>query len=178
MRDEDFQRGRVPMTKSEVRVLTMADFELARGMRFLDIGAGTGSISIAAASLGSVTSACEYRREAIDLIRENAEKFGVSIRLIEGRAPDCLDDVSYDRIFIGGSDGHMEAILAYAHRHLARDGIVGGNFVTLANAEAMRRFLKERGYETTTRYIAVSREDTAGILRAENGVFMVRGKSV
>ena len=55
MNDSDFIRGDVPMTKEDVRILTMAGLELAPGLSFLDIGAGTGSISVAAAAEGSWT---------------------------------------------------------------------------------------------------------------------------
>ena len=171
MNDEDYLRGKVPMTKSEVRILTMADFDLRPGMEFLDIGSGTGSIAIAAASLGCKVTASECNEEALDLIAINME-----LRILPGKSPDSLEEQKYDRIFIGGSRGNLEEILDYSHRHLNEEGILGGNFVTIRNVETMRRFLKEKGYEMAVKHIAVSREDRIGILRAENGVFLVKGR--
>ncbi len=49
--DELFARGDVPMTKSEVRALTMTTARLRPGHRVLDVGAGTGSLTIEAALL-------------------------------------------------------------------------------------------------------------------------------
>lgn len=164
------------MTKSDIRILTMADMELYEGAHFLDIGSGTGSIAISAASLGCITTACECEGEALRLIRENARRFKVAVRVIEGKAPECLDEAIYDRIFIGGNRGRLEGILAYAHEHLEEGGIICGNFVTLANAETMRGFLRDRNYEVAVKYVAVSREDKIGILRAENGIMMIRGR--
>ena len=172
MNDADFIRGDVPMTKEEVRILTVAGFELSPGLSFLDVGAGTGSVSVAAASLGCEVTAAEVKDEALDLI----EAFGVEIDVICGKAPACLKDESYDRIFIGGSRGQLEAILEYAHGHLKPGGIMAGNFITMSHAEAMKAFFKKEGYDWSLKYVAVSREDRLGLLRAENGVFILKGR--
>lgn len=47
--DEDFIRGNIPMTKREVRMAVLAEAALQDDSKVLDIGAGTGSISIEAA---------------------------------------------------------------------------------------------------------------------------------
>ena len=50
MKDELFLRGeKVPMTKEAVRALALAKLELHRASHLIDIGAGTGSVSIEAA---------------------------------------------------------------------------------------------------------------------------------
>ena len=132
MNDADFIRGDVPMTKEEVRILTVAGLELSPGLSFLD---------------GCEVTAAEVKDEALDLIEKNAEAFDVEIDVIHGKAPACLKDESYDRIFIGGSRGQMEAILEYAHGHLKPGGIMAGNFITMSHAEAMKAFFKKEGYD-------------------------------
>ena len=78
MRDEWFIRGRVPMTKSEVRAVSLSKLELYPGCVLWDIGAGTGSISVEAAlSCPDIRiAAIEYRPEAVGLIRQNCQKAG------------------------------------------------------------------------------------------------------
>lgn len=52
IRDEEFIRGNVPMTKAEVRAVSLAQMELTENAVVYDIGAGTGSVSVEAARSG------------------------------------------------------------------------------------------------------------------------------
>jgi cobalt-precorrin-6B (C15)-methyltransferase len=115
--DELFARGDVPMTKREVRALTMAFAALRPEDAVLDVGAGTGSLSVEAALLcpqGRVV-ALERDPEALDVIRENEARFGlVNLRVLAGEAPAAFADLapaSFDRVLVGGSGGGLEAIL-------------------------------------------------------------------
>ena len=75
MRDEWFIRGEIPMTKSEVRAVSVSKLELCRDNIVYDIGAGTGSVSVEAALKvpeGHVY-AFEQKEEGCALIRANAE---------------------------------------------------------------------------------------------------------
>jgi len=67
MRDEWFIRGKVPMTKSEVRTVSLSKLELYEDCEFWDIGAGTGSVSVEAAVScpGIHVCAFEYKEEAV-----------------------------------------------------------------------------------------------------------------
>lgn len=51
MRDECFIRGSLPMTKSEVRAVSLSKLELVPGAVLWDVGAGTGSVAVEAAWL-------------------------------------------------------------------------------------------------------------------------------
>ena len=51
--DEEFIRDKVPMTKEEIRILTMCKAKIRPDNIIWDIGAGTGSLSIEAALLAS-----------------------------------------------------------------------------------------------------------------------------
>ena len=113
--DEEFLRGKVPMTKSEIRVQVLAKAQISRYDRVVDIGAGTGSISMEAAGLASegVVYAIEHNPEAQELILANQRKFGVSnLHLIPGAAPDVFGELPpVDVCIIGGSNGRLSEIL-------------------------------------------------------------------
>jgi precorrin-6B C5,15-methyltransferase / cobalt-precorrin-6B C5,C15-methyltransferase len=113
--DEEFIRGQVPMTKCEIRVQVLSKAKIATKDRIIDIGAGTGSLSIEAALLAQrgCVFAVEEDPKAQELILKNVEKFQVSnIRLIRGTAPEALSGIPImDVCLIGGSHGQVEEIL-------------------------------------------------------------------
>ncbi len=67
--DDNFIRGEVPMTKAEVRAITMAKLRPEAGDTVVDVGAGTGSVSIECAFVASRVIAVEINPEGVDLIR-------------------------------------------------------------------------------------------------------------
>ncbi len=115
LRDDAFMRDKVPMTKENVRHLSLIELDIRRGDIVYDIGGGTGSISIEAAVLDPSVSiyTFEKKKEACDLIRANIRRHGAdNVTLIEGEVPDSLDGIEDpDRVFIGGSSGRLREIV-------------------------------------------------------------------
>lgn len=113
--DEEFIRGQVPMTKSEVRAMTMSRLHLKEDAVVYDIGAGTGSVSVemAAQAWRGTVYAIECVPKALELLRANREKFMAdNLQIVEGKAPDVLGALPVpDAVFIGGSKGEKEGIL-------------------------------------------------------------------
>jgi len=147
--DEAFARGDVPMTKREIRALTMSAAGLQPADRVLDVGAGTGSLSIEAALLcpnGRVI-ALERNAAAIDVIAENVRAFELdNVSIVAGVAPEAFagfEPRSFDRILVGGSGGNLAAILDSLPMLLRPGGRVVCNTVcletTAAVAAALRR---------------------------------------
>lgn len=179
IKDEDFIRGKVPMTKFEVRMATIGLLEIEEGDNLLDIGAGTGSISIEAALQGAVVTALESNEEAISLIKENSKKFGVDIKVIAGKAPETMKDIKgYNKCFIGGSGGNLREIFETVHCNLPSRGLIYANFITLGNMNTFIELLKEYRYEDINiRMLQASAVDgKTGLLKAQNPVFIVGGR--
>lgn len=53
LEDEAFLRDKVPMTKSEVRSISLSKLQLTEDAVVYDVGAGTGSVSLEIALPGS-----------------------------------------------------------------------------------------------------------------------------
>lgn len=113
--DDAFIRGNVPMTKEEVRAVSISRLSLTEDAVVYDIGAGTGSVSVEAARCGSRIRvwAVEKNPEAAELLRQNRRKFKADgIRIVEGTAPDALQELEPPtHVFIGGSAGNLKEIL-------------------------------------------------------------------
>ncbi len=115
IKDEEFLRGEVPMTKEEIRSLSILKLELDKDSIVYDIGAGTGSVSIEMAlnlEKGKVFS-IEKNQKGIDLINENKKKFKAdNIEVIKGVAPKVLDSLlKPTHAFIGGSSNKLKDII-------------------------------------------------------------------
>lgn len=113
--DEEFLRGKVPMTKSEIRAISLAKLGLDQDAVLYDVGAGTGSVAVeAAVQSGRIrVYAIEKNPEGVHMIRENKRKFRCDwLEVVEGTAPEALEDLEPPtHVFIGGSSGNLKEIL-------------------------------------------------------------------
>lgn len=113
--DELFVRGKVPMTKEEVRSISVSKLALRRDSVVYDIGAGTGSIAAECAKIAvnGKVYAIEKNPEALELIEKNKHYHRAwNIDTIAGEAPEVLEGLEAPtHAFIGGSSGKLERIL-------------------------------------------------------------------
>lgn len=113
--DEDFERGRTPMTKEEIRVLILHKMKIHPDDVIWDIGAGTGSVSVECARqapFGQVHSV-ERDEAAVHLIEKNRDKFELdNLFIYQGDAAERTTDLPVpDKVFIGGSGGKLGEIM-------------------------------------------------------------------
>ncbi len=198
--DEQFVRGAVPLTKEEIRCLTLSKLKLEQGNRVLDIGAGSGGLSVECALLlgggeavtersaesaggrggkGGAVWALERDPEAAALIRANLERFCLhNVTVIEGKAPAALQGLGpFDRVIVGGSGGNLEGIIGRSHELLEPGGVVVLNCILVQTLAEALAALEERGF-TEVVYIqaAISRSRKMGrgtALQPLNPVFIV-----
>lgn len=136
MKDSEFIRTKVPMTKEEVRAISLDKLDLHRAKKMLDVGSGTGSVTIQAAKLypDLEVTAIEHKEDALSLTQENIEHFQChNIRLHKGKAPIALEE-KFEAIFVGGTGGNMREILEWCHDLLTEEGRLVLNFILLENA--------------------------------------------
>ncbi|MDO3705231.1 precorrin-6y C5,15-methyltransferase (decarboxylating) subunit CbiE [Micromonospora sp. C28SCA-DRY-2] len=113
------------ITKSEVRALAVARLRPRLGRLVWDVGAGSGSVGVECALLGAAVVAVDRDPAAAGLVRVNADRHGVDVRVVTGAAPEALRGLpEADAVFVGG--GGTDALAAVARR--APDRVV----VTLA----------------------------------------------
>lgn len=132
MKDSEFLRAdKVPMTKQEVRTIVLDKLQLGSASRFVDVGAGTGSVALEAALKYQHLHvyAIEKNQHAVDIMRQNMERLGCNqIHQINKIAP-CELTGKFDAVFIGGSGGNLEQIIDWALDHLLEGGRLVMNFI-------------------------------------------------
>ena len=165
MSDESFVRGKVPMTKEEIRILSVAKLQLTEDSIVYDVGAGTGSVSMECARLctNGTVYAVERNPEGIALIRENSKKLRLSnVKAIEGLAPEALMDLpAPTHAFIGGSAGNMGEILDVLRAKNPSVRIVI-NTIALESISEVMQLLKERGYDADIVQISAAKSRVLG----------------
>lgn len=148
--DKEFTQTELPMTKQEIRAISVAKLMLKPNSILIDVGAGTGTIGIEAATYmpqGKVY-AIEKEEKGLDTIKLNAEKFNLdNFELIHGKAPDAIPNIVYDRMFIGGSTGGLEEIINHFLTYAKDEAILVINCITLETQSKSLEILKEKGFK-------------------------------
>ena len=178
--DDAFIRGKVPMTKEEIRHVSLGKLHLTEDAVFYDIGSGTGSIAVAAAQLSPNIQvyAMERKAAALELMQQNIEKFHLkNVAVVAGEAPDSMQQLpAPTHAFVGGSGGNLKQILevVWQKNPLARVVI---NAISLETIAEVTAFLQEHREDVESEVIQmqVSRGKQAGayhLMQAENPVMI------
>ncbi len=182
--DEEFVRGEIPMTKSEVRGISVSKLKIRKDDICWDIGCGTGSVSVEMAlkcSNGKVFS-FDKKTEAVELTIKNSEKFSCdNISVYNCELPDIPKNdeiLPPDKVFIGGSSGKTDDIINLV---LSRnpDAVIVINAVTIETLNSSAEKLKKANFETDITQISVTRTRKAGgstMFSAQNPVFIIKGE--
>lgn len=183
--DEAFIRGNVPMTKQEIRALTMVKARITPTDIVFDVGAGTGSMSVEAALLANRghVYAVERNAEGVSLIEKNREKFGVeNLTVVAGEAPDALNNLpDCDVAIVGGSGGRLSDILDEISSRLKAGGRVVINCITIQTLAAALDYFRvhksEFFYEAIQ--VQINRLQAIGaydMAKAINPIYIVTGE--
>lgn len=180
LEDACFIRGKAPMTKSEVRTVSLAKLKLQKDSICYDVGAGTGSVSVEMALRayqGSVY-AVEKKEEAVMLLEENKRKFAVdNLTVINGLAPSALCGLpNPTHAFIGGSSGNLREILMLLVSKNEEVRIVI-NCITLETVTEALNAIKEFAFEESEIVqLSVSRAKELGryhMMMGENPIYII-----
>jgi cobalt-precorrin-6B (C15)-methyltransferase len=124
--DEFIQTKNVPgPTKEEVRCLVMCKARISSQDTVVDVGCGSGGLTLESAQRALNVIALDKNPEAIDLTGKNLEKHGLSsnVQLLEGDALQVLEGIkSFDVLLVGGSSGDLPLIIKQGYEKLEKNG--------------------------------------------------------
>ena len=178
--DEKFLRGSAPMTKEEVRTVSLAKLRLKEDSLCWDVGAGTGSVAVEMAlrAYQGKVYAIEKKEAAADLIEENKRKFAVdNLEIVRGEAPEALEALpAPTHAFIGGSSGNLKQIMKVLLEKNEKVRIVI-NCITLETVtEALEAVREFHFSETGIVQVGVSRAKELGryhMMMGENPIYVI-----
>ncbi len=180
--DGEFIRGKVPMTKSEVRALCVSKLDIHKDDTCWDIGCGTGSVSVEMAlrCTNGTVFAVDKNSEAVELTELNSKKFGCdNIKTIRSLAENVVEELSVpDCVFIGGSGGCIENIIRTAVAKNSYVKIVA-TAVSLETLFQCIDIFNKLGFQSETVQIAVTQTRKIGshtMFCAENPIFIIKRK--
>lgn len=178
--DDAFLRARVPMTKEEVRTVSLAKLRLRRDSVVYDIGAGTGSVSVEAALLANEGKvyAVEVNEEGVRLIEENCRKLQAgNVQIVSGEASQVLAELpAPDCVFIGGSKGKLREILLLTGKKNPCVRVVV-NAITLETVGEVLSCIKELPTtEEEVLQLSVSKSKSVGdyhMMQGQNPIYII-----
>jgi|TARA_B100001750_G_C15508524_1_gene602045 cobalt-precorrin-6B (C15)-methyltransferase len=186
--DEEFERTEsVPITKEEVRSIQISKARLSSGQTVLDIGCGSGSITVEAGlqveSNGKVVGV-DFDPNAIELTNTNLKKFGVNnASLILGNAKEKISELpDADAIFIGGTGGDTQEIVQLCESKLRSGGRIVIGVILIETLYAVLQTIESLKFDSvdiTQITIGKSRKTSTGtMMLARNPVTVISATKV
>ena len=182
LRDEDFVREAVPMTKKEVRWLILQKLEILPSDIVFDIGAGSGSVSVEMARRAheGFVYAVETKKDACALVRKNMLKHGAhNIKIVQGKAPESLEGLPRpNRAFIGGSLGRADAIIEKL-KAANPDVKISASAISLQTLHQMTESFAKHGLQNTELIcVNIAKSKKTGnydMMTANNPIYIITG---
>ncbi|MCR5785236.1 MAG: precorrin-6y C5,15-methyltransferase (decarboxylating) subunit CbiE [Eubacterium sp.] len=177
--DDEFIRGDVPMTKQEVRQISIGKLGLFEGAVLLDLGCGTGSVAVSAAALSPNIKvyAVDINPEAVKLTKENALKHKcANVFISEGDICEYLKNGGFDmptHAFVGGNGGKLNEIVNIL-REINPDITIVVNAITLETISAATSLMTNGGEAVFVQTDRNRRVGKSNMVISENRIMIVR----
>ena len=178
--DDLFIRSKVPMTKQEIRAVSVSKLMPQETDVIYDIGAGTGSCSIELAlqAKRGMVYAFERNPEALALIEKNKELFGVeNLTVVTGEASENLEAMPVpDCVFIGGSGGNLCKMLDCIYSKNENCRVVVNAITVETLIEVVEYYKQREGYALDIVNVFAARAKKLGaynLMMSQNPVYIM-----
>jgi len=165
-------------TQPEIIAVALSKLGIKNTDIFVDIGCGSGSVSIAAAGVAKHIIAIDNRDEAVLAASANIKEARIkNIEVIKGNAETLLPGIELDCVFIGGSKNIGKILGILIQKRSARFVVSAVRIETVALALDI---MKKNDVFKELLQIQLSRgNELAGgiMLKPENPVFLILGEN-
>ncbi len=180
LNDDLFMRSKVPMTKQEVRAVSLSKLMPKVTDKIYDIGAGTGSCSIELALQAKMGHVWAFERNplALELLEQNKALFAVAnLDIIAGEASKQIIDMpAPDCVFIGGSGGNLCRMLDIIYTKNSECRVVINAITVETLIEVVEYYKTHSEYELEIVNVFAARGKKLGaynLMMAQNPVYVM-----
>jgi precorrin-6Y C5,15-methyltransferase (decarboxylating) len=136
------------LTSSEVRAIALSEMELSPESIVWDVGAGSGSVAVEAASISDKghVYAVEMDAEDYGMLVENTQRFGVrNLTPVLGQAPQAWSKLpDPDVVFVGGTGRMVTELVEAAWPRLRAGGRLLANVASMESVVALQNLIREK----------------------------------
>ncbi len=163
-------------SQSEIIAIVLSKLDIKSTEVFVDIGCGSGSVSIAAAKLAKIVFSIDNRNDAIIATSTNVKECDINnISVLKGDASTLLPDIEMDCAFIGGSKNIKQIIEILIRKAQVRFIVSAVKIETVAIAlETMKR---NKVFKEILQIQLSRGNELAGgtMFKPENPIFLIVG---
>ena len=139
IKDSDFFRMEgVPITKEEIRAVSIGKLQLKSNDVVVDIGCGSGGMTVEIARRCKFVYAIDVSDDAVLTTKKNLDKFNIkNCKVIKGNAEEILPDLEFNKAFIGGTKNINKILSILKEKninHIVANTIVLENAVKIMNS--------------------------------------------
>jgi len=179
--DELFKRSeQIPITKEEVRAITISKLRLKEGFSAIDVGCGSGSLTVEICNQirGGAAYAIDFDKKAVELTRLNLSRFGFRAEVILSDAQDALPRLPHvNSIVIGGTWSNTRKIIEMGISKLQKNGRLVINTILIESAyEALSTIYSANLDEVDVTQVIISKSmkvTTGTMMLARNPVLII-----
>ncbi|HEY0196195.1 MAG TPA: precorrin-6Y C5,15-methyltransferase (decarboxylating) subunit CbiT [Methanobacterium sp.] len=171
-------------TKEEIRCLVMCKSQVSREDTVVDIGCGTGGLTVEFARRAGKVYAVDKNPQAIKITRLNLEKQGFldNVELVDAHAPQVLEDLpNFDILMVGGSSGELPAIIKKGYMKLKNNGRIIVTSILLETRVKAVETMKELGLVPEVVDVSISKGrilEGGTLMTAQNPITIISTQKI
>ncbi len=139
IKDNNFFRTEgVPLTKEEIRAVSIGKLQLKNDDIVVDIGCGSGGMTVELAKRCKFVYAIDISDDAIFTTKKNLDRFNIkNCKVIKGNARHVLPKLKFNKVFIGGTKNIYEILSILVERDISH---IVANTIVLENSVKIIEF--------------------------------------
>jgi len=151
---EFFRMEGVPITKEEIRAVSIGKLNLDPEDIVLDIGCGSGGMSVEISKRSKFVYAIDNSEDAKNTALTNLKNFKIeNCEVFLGDAKDLISKFDFNKVFIGGTQNIEQILEILSQKKIGR---IVANTIVLENSVKIINKFEELGYDVDFVNISVS----------------------